>query len=186
MPPATTTRLTYEDYVKLPDDGKRYEIIDGELFVNPSPIPRHQWIVVNVVAAFHSWFRAHGGGRVFVSPLDVLLEEHSIVQPDVIVIRSDRAGVVGKKNVQGPPHLAIEVLSESTRRHDEIRKRKLYERAGVDEYWIVDPELELVKIYRRAGTAFGPAIQIDTETGGKITSPLFPGFALDLADVFGA
>src|SRR5207253_7050378 len=114
----------------------------------------------------------------------VVLANDSIVQPDLIVIKSDRSSIIGPKNIQGAPNLCIEVLSESTRRRDEIEKRKLYERGGVDEYWIVDPELELVKIYRRAGAAFERVAEISTETGGKITTPLLPEFALDVSEVF--
>ena len=184
MAPQATTRLTYEDYVKLPSDGKRYEIIDGELFVNPAPVPRHQWIVGNLFFALRLYFKAQGGGRAYISPIDVLLGDDNIVEPDVIAILADRVAIVGEKNVKGAPNLVIEVLSDGTRRLDEIHKRKLYERGGVDEYWIVDPELELVKIYRREGTQFARVAEVGTENGGTITTPLLPGFALDVTDVF--
>jgi len=176
--------MTYEDYVKLPNDGKRYEIIDGELVVNPSPVPRHQRIVRIILGRIDRYFEQHGGGEVFVAPLDVVLADDAIVEPNVIVIKKDRASIIGEKNIQGAPNLVVEVLSDGTRRKDEIEKRKLYERYGVDEYWIVDPELELVKIYRREGDAFARVAEIATETGGTITSPLLPGFALDVNDVF--
>lgn len=184
MAPQTATKLTYDDYVKLPEDGNRYEIIDGELYVNPAPVPQHQVIVLNIAAAFLNYFRAHGGGRVLGSPVDVVLSDARVVQPDVIVMKSDRAMIVGDKNVHGIPNLVVEVLSNSSRRLDEIEKRKLYDQAGVDEYWIVDPELQLVKIYRRAGNTFARAEEIDTDTGGTITTPLFAGFALPVHDVF--
>jgi Uma2 family endonuclease len=180
----TTTRLTYDDYVTLPDDGKRYEIIDGELYVNPAPVPRHQWIVLNIASALRSYFKASGGGKAFVAPIDVVFPDDNIVQPDVIAIKTERAGLVGEKNVQGAPNLVVEVLSDGTRRVDEGLKRKLYDRFGVDEYWIVDPELELVKIYRRTATAFERVAEISREDGGAITTPLLPGFSLDVADVF--
>jgi Uma2 family endonuclease len=185
MAPQTTARMTYEDYVKLPDDGRRYEIIDGELFVNAAPVPRHQRIVRNLLVRLDVYFEEHGGGEVFASPIDVLLEDHSVVQPDLIVVRSERSAIVGEKNVQGAPNLVIEVLSDGTRRLDEIDKRKLYERSGVEEYWIVDPVLELVKVHRRAASgAFERVAEIGVEGGGMITSPLLPGFAVDVTDVF--
>ena len=180
----TTTRLTYDDYVKLPDDGKRYEIIDGELYVNPAPVLRHQWIVLNIASALHGYFRTSGGGKAFVAPTDVVFSDDNIVQPDVIAIKTERAGLLGEKNVQGAPNLAVEVLSDGTRRIDEGRKRELYARFGVDEYWIVDPELELVKIYRRTATAFERVAEVGTDDGGAITTPLLPGFSLDVGDVF--
>lgn len=184
MAPQTTTRLTYEDYVKLPDDGNRYEIIDGELYVNPSPVPRHQDIVFNTASAFRQYFKTHGGGKAYISPLDVILAEDAIVEPDIIVIKTERASIVDKKNLKGAPNLVVEVLSDGTRRVDEVKKRKLYERFGVDEYWIVDPEVELVKIYRLVAGAFQHAAEINADDGGTITSPLLPGFSLDVREVF--
>jgi Uma2 family endonuclease len=179
-----STRLTYDDLVKMSPDGYRYEIIDGELLVNPAPIPRHQIVVNTLTGLLFIYFRAHGGGQAMGSPIDVVFSDDTVVQPDLIVIKPERASIIGPKNIQGAPNLCIEVLSDSTRRLDEIDKRKLYERGGVDEYWIVDPELELVKIYRRAGAAFERVAEISTETGGTITTPLLPEFALDVAEVF--
>jgi len=178
------TKLTYDDYVKLPDDGKRYEIIDGELFVNPAPVPRHQFIVGNVLFALRSYFKKQDGGKVLMAPIDIVFANDRIVQPDVVVIKSDRNSIIGAKNIQGRPHLVVEVLSDGTRRYDEIQKRRLYESAGVEEYWVVDPELELVKIYRLSGGAYVLAAEIDTDKGGTITSPLLPDFSLPIADVF--
>jgi Uma2 family endonuclease len=181
---ATATKLTYDDYVKLPDDGKRYEIIDGELFVNPAPVPQHQHLVLNIATALRSYFKGKGGGRALIAPTDVLFSDDRIVQPDVFVILADRASIVGKKNVQGTPHLVVEVLSDGTRRYDEIQKRRLYESAGVEEYWVVDPEIEALKTYRLSGGKYVLAAEIHTANGGTVTSPLLPGFALPIGDVF--
>lgn len=186
MATETSTRLAYEDYVELPDDGNRYEIIDGELFVNPAPVPRHQMIVANLLSALHHYLRQHGGGCVLTSPIDVLLGPGNVVQPDLIIITSANGSVVQEKNISGAPDLTIEVLSDSTRRKDEIAKRKLYDQAGVAEYWIVDPELEMVKIHRRIDAGFQRVAEISTETGGTITTPILAEFALDIHDVFRA
>ncbi|HYI07747.1 MAG TPA: Uma2 family endonuclease [Thermoanaerobaculia bacterium] len=182
MAVAATNRLTYEDYVKLPDDGNRYEIIDGELYVNPSPVPRHQFIVAALNAAFVNYSYVHGGK--VAGSLDVVLADDRVVQPDVLFIKDERASIIGGKNIQGPPHIVVEVLSDGTRRYDEIQKRKLYESAGVDEYWVVDPELELVKIFRLQGGTYTKTAEIDTDAGGTITSPLLPGFELPITRVF--
>jgi Uma2 family endonuclease len=179
-----TTRLTYDDYVKLPDDGNRYEIIDGELYVNPAPVPRHQDVVLNLAIALRLYFHAFGGGKVYISPLDVVLAEDGIVEPDLVVIKSDRTSIIGHKNVRGVPNLVVEVLSDGTRRVDEGKKRRLYERSGIDEYWIADPELEIVKIYRRTGVAFERTAEFNNDDGGTITSPLLPDFSLDVREVF--
>jgi Uma2 family endonuclease len=182
MPAAT--KLTYADYAALPDDGKRYELIDGELLVNPSPVPIHQTIALNIASAFREYFRKHGGGGVFVAPLDIVVSDAIVLEPDIIVIKHDRAGIVGPKNIVGPPHLLVEVLSGSTRRRDEVVKRGIYEQFGVDEYWIVDPDNELVRGYRRKGAAYLPVFDVNTVTGGIITTPLLAEFALPVEDVF--
>lgn len=180
----TSAKLTYDDYLRLPHDGNRYEIIDGELSVNPAPVPVHQVIVLNIASALRVHFRAKGGGRVLSSPVDVLFSDERVVQPDVIAIKSGRVSIIGRKNVRGVPNLVVEVLSDSTRRLDEVKKRRLYEESGVDEYWIVDPELELITIYRSSGSGFAVAAEISRDSGGTITSPLFPGFALDVHEIF--
>ncbi len=186
MATETSTRMTYEEYLKLPDDGKHYEIIDGELLVNPAPIPTHQRIVGRIWFALYRHFVAHGGGEVLSSPLDVVFDEDNMLEPDLVVITTASAGIVGEKNLRGAPDLVVEVLSPSTRRRDEIQKRKIYDENGVAEYWIVDPELETVKIHRRVDAAFQRVAEISTETGGTITTPILAGFALDIHDVFRA
>lgn len=186
MAPQTSTRLTYEDYLELPDDGRHYELIEGELVLNPTPITRHQWIAGNIYHAIRNYFDDHAIGKVFMAPLDVVLADDVVLQPDVMVILRERFLIIGEKNIQGAPNIAVEVLSDGTRKRDETVKRKLYERFGVDEYWIADPVIDVVKIYRRSVASFIRAAEISTETGGEITSPILPGFALDVNLVFEA
>lgn len=118
MAPQTSTKLTYEDYLQLPDDGNRYELIDGELVLNPSPVPRHQRILGNLFFAFELHFRQHGGGVVVMAPLDVVLSQHEVYQPDLLIILDRHRSIVTEKNVQGAPDLAIEILSPGTRFRD--------------------------------------------------------------------
>lgn len=185
MAPQTATRMTYDEFMALPEEeGKHYELIEGELVLNPAPNLRHQTIVGNLHAEFHRYLRKHRVGKVFVAPTDIVLSKENVLEPDIIVVLADRLDRLQKTNVKGAPNIAIEVLSEGSRRKDSITKRRLYEQFGVDEYWIADPETEMVRIYRRAGRAFDNAIELNTETGGTITSPLLPGFALDVKDVF--
>ena len=180
----TSTKWTYEDYALLPEDGRRHEIVDGEHYVNPAPNTKHQRVVLRLAIELSSFVRAHRLGEVFISPIDVVLSDNDIVQPDVVFVSKDRKSLLTAANIQGGPDLVVEVLSESNRRYDEIIKRKRYETFGVAEYWIVDPELEIVKIHRRATGAFERVAEIDCETGGAITTPLLPGFSLDVRDVF--
>lgn len=184
MAPQTTSRMTYRDFAELPDDGKHYELIEGELILNPSPVTRHQQIIRRILVRLDMYFTEQGGGEAFIAPLDVVLAEDVVVEPDLMVVRSERMSIVRETNIQGAPNIVVEVLSDGTRKRDEIVKRKLYERYGVDEYWIVDPVVEVVKIYRRDGAVFVRAAEISTETGGDITSPLLPAFALDANVVF--
>jgi len=176
--------VTYEEFMALPDDGKRYELIEGELVLNPAAVPLHRQITLRIASTLLNYFDERRNGRVYTGPLDIVLSDATVLEPDVVVILNERVALIGSKNVQGAPDIAIEVLSPGTRRRDEGAKRRLYEHHGVIEYWIVDPEAELVKIYRRSGTAFAPAVEIDTDAGGAITSPLLPEFSLDVRQVF--
>jgi Uma2 family endonuclease len=176
------TKLTYADYAAI-DDGRRYELIDGELILYPARTPGHQSIVGNILFAFDRHLRGDCGG-VLMAPLDVVVSDHTVLQPDVIVIKEERAAIVGPANLAGPPNLIVEIVSDDTRDRDEIIKPPIYAHFGVDEYWIADPENELVRAYRRSTGGYVPAFGINTETGGTITTPLLPKFALDIADVF--
>ncbi len=133
------TKLRYEDYVCFPSDGRRHEIIEGDHYVNPAPNPRHQAIVTKLTAELYDRVQRAGKGQVYVSPIDLQLSEHDVVQPDLLVILNEHASMIAAKKIEGAPDLVVEVLSESTEAIDRGLKKKLYERAGVPEYWIVDP-----------------------------------------------
>jgi Uma2 family endonuclease len=177
-------KLTYEDFLRFPDDGLRHEIIDGEHFVAPSPNIRHQAILGNLYWVIRSHLEANPGGRVFFAPLDVIFSMFDVVEPDLLYVSSDRLRILTDKNVRGAPDLVIEILSGSTRTVDETVKRRLYERWGVAEYWIVDPELETLRVHRRVADAFCRVGDYARETGDEFSTPLFPGLTIRLADVF--
>jgi Uma2 family endonuclease len=181
------TRFTYEDFLLLPDDGKRHEIIDGEHYVTPSPNTRHQRLVGRLYFAIESSRRAlPGAGQIFVAPFDVILSNWDIVEPDLVFIAGDQGDILTDKNVQGAPALVVEVLSRGTRKRDEQIKRRLFERTGVREYWLVDPELDLVKVFRRtAEGAFPRVAELSRENGDALTTPLLAGFELRLEELFG-
>ncbi len=170
------TRLTYEDYCLLPNDGKRYEIIEGELFVTPSPITAHQRIVTALASHLFAYAEEHDLGKVFVAPFDVVFSRFDVVEPDILFISKARVSVLTDKNVQGAPDLVVEVLSDTTKEIDRTTKLKLYARFSVAEYWIVDPKTCAFEIYRRGreGLEFAASLS-SSET---LTSPLFPGFTL--------
>jgi Uma2 family endonuclease len=177
--------MTAEQFLAIEPDGKRYELIDGELIAHGTPPIQHQVVLGNVLCALSSHCKT-GSAEVLLGPLDVWLSDDSVVEPDGLLICSDRASYIGESFIEGPPNVIVEVVSEETRQRDEHDKRKLYERYGVDEYWIVDPVIETIKIHRRNGATFVRVAELSTESGGAVTSPLLPGFALDVNVVFAA
>jgi Uma2 family endonuclease len=176
-------KLTYDDLVLFPDDGKRHEIIDGEHYVTPSPNTRHQAIAVELTTLLHGFVRSRGLGRVFAAPYDVVISVHDVVEPDLMFVAAARAGVITGANAQGAPDLVVEILSPSTRQRDEVLKRGLYERAGA-EYWIVDPEADAVKVLRRDGGRFGRPLLLSALDGDVLSSPLLPDLEIALGDLF--
>ena len=177
---ATATKLTYDDLAAMPEDRNRYEIIDGELYVTPAPNLKHQIVVKKLLGALDRFVYEHDLGLVIMAPTDVVLSPQDVVEPDVLFISKSRNERLTPKNIQGAPDLAVEVLSESSRKTDEITKRHLYERYGVTEYWVVDPEIDIVKVYR-GGTRVA---ELPLEQNDVLTTPLLPGFEIPLVKIF--
>ena len=181
-------RLTYDDFVQFPDDGKRHEIIDGEHHVTPSPNLRHQQLVGRLFFETATYLEAHPrAGEVFLSPLDVVLSHHDVVEPDLLFVAGDQAAIMTEKNIQGPPALVVEVLSRSTRKRDAQTKRRLFERTGVREYWLVDPELDSVQIFRPSPEGrLARVAELSADDGHTLTTPLLPGCTIALSALFRA
>ena len=132
--------LTYKDYEALPADGRRYEIHDGELSVTPAPSPQHQMVSRNLFRILDGYVRARGIGEVLYAPIDVILSDTSIVQPDIVYLDTARLGRISRRGIEGAPTLVVEILSPSTGLIDRSTKRQLYARHGVPFCWLVDPE----------------------------------------------
>jgi Uma2 family endonuclease len=145
MPALPTTGWTVDMLETLPDDGNRYEVIDGELFVTPAPYVAHQIVVGELHARLREYLRAHPVGRAIVAPADVRLGDRTSVEPDVFVIPQVKGPFPRVWSPLGTLLLAIEVLSPTTARVDRGRKRTLYQREGVPEYWIVDLDARLIE-----------------------------------------
>jgi Uma2 family endonuclease len=178
-------KLTYDDFVLFPDDGLRHELIDGEHYVTPSPNTKHQKVLGNVYLLAAQWLRDHPLGELFLAPFDVVLTPSDVVEPDLLYLSSGRAArILTAANVRGVPELVVEISSPSTRRRDETVKRLLYERAGVSEYWVVDPEVDVVRVYRREGERFARPAELSAEAGDVLTTTLLPGLELVLTDIF--
>jgi Uma2 family endonuclease len=185
MPVPASSKLTYDDLVALPEDGMRHELIDGEHYVTPSPRSVHQLIAGNLYYLLRDHLKSHPLGVVMIAPYDIVFSRFDVVVPDLVYFTRQRfEEVVNEKNAQGPPNLVVEVLSPRTRRRDELIKRRLYERVGVEDYWVVDPEIDTVRVYRATSGTYGRATEFALDRGDALTSPLFPELSLGLADVF--
>jgi Uma2 family endonuclease len=184
-PSNSRLKLTYDDFVQFPDDGKRHELIDGEHYVTPAPRPRHQVILGNLHLLIASWLETHPIGRVLLSPLDVVMSNTDIVEPDLLYLSNERAAAtITELHVRGIPELLVEIASPSTRKRDDGIKRRLYEHVGVSEYWTVDPDVDRIRVYRRDGDSFGRPIELSREHGDVLMTPLLPGLEMPLARIF--
>ena len=148
------TKLTYEDYALLPEDGKIHEIIDGEHFMTPAPATYHQTLSRRIQFQLYQQIEEKDLGLVFDAPTDVQLSETDIVQPDLFIIHASRKSIVSPQKIIGAPDLIIEILSKSTGNKDRLLKRDLYQQAAVPEYWLVDPESQQVTLFRLQGGQF--------------------------------
>jgi Uma2 family endonuclease len=178
-------KLTYDDFLLFPDDGKRHELIDGEHYVTPSPNRKHQRISGNLYLLIGMWLEDHPIGQIYYAPFDVILSMFDVVEPDLLYMSNERAAkVLTDANVKGAPELVIEIGSEGTRKRDETIKRRLYERSGVSEYWVVDPEIDVIRVYRRDAKGFGRPHELRADAGDTLTTPLLPGLSLPLSRAF--
>ena len=183
QPPKAPRLWTYEDMVaELPESNLPVELWNGEIIMSPTPNPTHQTIVLRFAQKLDEFISKGRMGKIFLSPLDIVLTPHRVVQPDVFFIAQDRLGIVGD-HVEGVPDLAVEVISATSWKRDRVEKKALYEQSGVREYWIIDPVNRLATIYSRSpeGRFEAPAIHADTE---KVKVGLFPELEIDLEKVF--
>ena len=179
-------RLTYDDFVRIPDDGKRHEIIDGVHYVTPSPVLRHQELLGRLFLQIATFLEKHPEvGQVFLSPLDTVFSAWDVVEPDLVFVAADQLEILTEPNIQGAPALVVEILSPSTRRRDVGIKRQLFDRGGVREYWLVEPKARDITVYRRQPDGGFPKLaQLSAGDETTLATPLLPGFTLSLAKLF--
>jgi Uma2 family endonuclease len=181
---APRVKSTYADFLLFPDDGKRHELIDGEHYVSPSPNVRHQTLSGRLFQAIANFLDAEPIGDVWSAPLDVVLSNYDVVEPDLIYVSKQRQSILTEQNVKGAPDLAIEILSRGTRKKDTVIKHRAYEHFGMSEYWLVDPKLNVVKVHRLIAGKFECAAELSPQTGDVLTTPLLPGLSIDLGSLF--
>jgi Uma2 family endonuclease len=177
-------RVTYADLERAPEDGRRYELYDGEVFVVPAPLPRHQ-IVGQLIADTLRDYAARQGGLFLVSPIDIVFSEYDVLQPDIVFFKADRRHLVNLDAViRHAPDLCVEVLSPSTEEVDRGRKMQMFARYGVPECWIVDPRQETIEVYRLDGPVYtmtAAVAQNDT-----LESPTIEGLTCRAVSIFPA
>ena len=179
--PKHRIKFTVKDYMSMLGD-KQYQLLDGEMILAPSPSDRHQFISLNLVMILQTFVRSSSLGRVRFAPLDVVLSEYDVAQPDILFVSNSRSDIITEANIQGAPDLVVEILSPGTAAHDRGYKQALYGRHGVREYWIVDPEAETIEVL---GESSDGLTLLGTYRSGQImTSPLLESLAIDLQEIF--
>ncbi len=174
-------RCTYEDYLKTPED-KRYELINGELLMTPSPIPNHQRVSGKLEFVLRKFVTENNLGEVFDAPCDVYLDDENVVQPDILFISKDRLDIIGEKNIQGPPNFLIEIISEHSVYRDMVQKKRLYARFCVKEYWIVIPEEEEIEVYILKDNTY--LLYRTYRKGDTLESSSLKGLKIRLKEIF--
>jgi len=173
---AAYPRVRFADLEKWPADGRRYELYDGEVYEVPSPLPLHQIVSARLHLALAEYVRDHGG-IVLYAPLDIVLTEYDVVQPDLVLFTRERQQLVDPRQVtRVQPDLAIEILSPGTASNDRSRKMQLLARHAVREFWLVDPEAETIEVYTLSGSQFVLAHIASGST--PVRSPLLPDLSV--------
>jgi Uma2 family endonuclease len=175
---------TYKDWAKLPDDGYRYEVLNGELHMSPPPSFEHQNASLNLASLLHAFVKKHGLGRVVTAPVGVRLPGQEVpVQPDIVFVRKRRQRII-KEYVEGAPDLIVEILSPSNWIYDREEKFQAYQKTGVPEYWIVDCRAKTVEAYVLQNRVF--VLKGRFGRGQTVSAVVIPGFSIDVAEVFAA
>jgi len=173
---------TYEDYLKLPPDGKTYQIIGGKLFMTPAPTPYHQKVSRNLEFILWSWVKENNLGEVLYAPVDVVFSSVNVVQPDIIFISKNKIEILKERGIFGAPDLIVEIISPSTSELDIKLKKDLYQRFGVKEYWIVYPREKKIQVYQlKGGTYRLKGVFLGEDI---IRSELIKGLEINLKEVF--
>jgi len=178
--PGLKEKLEYSDYVHIPSDGKRYELLEGVLHVAPAPSPLHQRVSKRLQRMLEAYFEKQKLGEVFNAPIDVILTNQDVVQPDLLLVTNPEQ--ISKRGIEGPPLLLVEVLSPSTRDYDQTTKAHRYAALGVRHNWIVDPEAQRLQCYRASGTSFELLVQAQDST--EFTHPDWPSLHISLGDLW--
>ncbi|MBW8862100.1 MAG: Uma2 family endonuclease [Acidobacteria bacterium] len=180
---AAERRVTYAEMLEWPDDGRRYELYDGEVVVVPAPVLRHQRVALHLMGLLRDYEESRGG-IVVPAPFDIVFSQQNVVEPDVVYFRPERQHLLNPSSAAYvAPDLAVEVLSPNTERRDRGRKMELLARFGVPEYWIVDPTRSTLEILVLRGGAYTLTVSA-RDDNRSIASPTLDGLTIDTTRVF--
>lgn len=179
--PRPRLKFTVNDYMSLPGD-KRYQLLDGEMILAPSPTNRHQTIAGRLFVALDQFVQGRNIGWLWFAPFDVIFSDHDVAQPDMLFVSSERSSIVTEANIQGAPDLVVEILSPGTAEYDRGYKQALYGRHGVREYWLVDPDGDTVEVLTLGDQ--GLTLAATYRRGEVLASPLLEGMSLELDQIF--
>ena len=171
--------LDYDDYAAIPPDGKRYELLSGDVHVPPAPSPLHQWVSKRLQRQLEAYFGGRQLGRVYNAPLDVILTPHDVVQPDLVVVTDPSQ--VSARGIEGAPTLLVEVIAPSTLLYDRTTKSRRYAALGVPHLWLVEPDPRRLECYRLEGAAYQRVAV--AERDARLESPDWPGLVISLAEL---
>ena len=174
---------TYDEYLMI-DDDKRYEVLEGELMMAPAPIPFHQAVSRNLEYMMLTHVRKKKLGVLYDAPIDVVLDPHNVLQPDIVFISSSRKDIIKEKAIHGAPDLVVEVVSPSTLSRDTVRKKKIYEKFGVQEFWLVYPDMKCVEVFLLGEEGYDLLDEGCLEGKKKVRSKVLKGFTANLEEIF--
>ena len=181
MAQADSLAITVHDYMAMPEGPPYHQLIEGDLVMSPSPNWRHQQISLNIERIIDRYLDGNDIGKLFHAPLDVILNEINVYQPDVLFFRHNRA-LLGEHGIEGAPDFVVEILSESSVRLEKEIKRKVYAKSGVKELWFVDPMARQTMVYHLSKSVDEPVAVYNA--ADKFTSPIFPALSFDSAQIF--
>jgi len=175
-------KYTYSDLLTVPDDGNRYELFEGELIMTPSPMLLHQIASTNLIYKLKEHIIVHKSGVVIAAPFDVYFDDENVFQPDIIFISHQRRSIVEEKRIKGAPDLVVEILSPNTKDRDYGFKFKKYAEIGVKEYWIVDTDEKIIKLYQLSERGFVHYKELSGHD--MVESNMLPGLSFPVDDIW--